>query len=381
MKKILYVFFIINLCNFFLFTSTVFAKKYNTNNIIDTQKNSLNIFKFIGEAENYKTDFLNDIDLNEVLNSAITGNIDNSKLIKNLLKIFGKEITHSISSLGSIIFIIIIHSFIKAISDSINNKSVSQIAYYIQYILIITLVMFNFSEILEMVKTSIKQLAEFINLLLPILIILMIATGSIVSATIIQPIILFTITFVTNLITNLIIPLVLVSTALGIISQISDKIQIDKLSKFLKSTGIWILGIIMTLFVGITSLETSLTSSVDDVTSKTAKAAVSNCIPVVGKILGDAVETVIGCSGILKSSIGILGVIIIIGICITPIIKLTVLLVMYYLVAAVCQPIADPKIIKLLEQMGDVFKILLGLIISVSVMLIIGITIIIKIIQ
>lgn len=199
------------------------------------------------------------------------------------------------------------------------------------------------------------------------------------SATMLQPIIVFIITLVGNLITNVIIPLVLVSTALGIISQISDKIQIDKLSKFLKSSGVWALGVLITLFVGVASLESSLTSSVDGVTSKTAKAAVSSFIPVVGKILGDAVETVIGCSGILKNALGVIGVIIIIGICIIPIIKLMVLMAIYYIGAAICQPIADGKIVKLLEQMGETFKVLLGILCSVSVMLIVGVTIIIKI--
>ena len=51
----------------------------------------------------------------------------------------------------------------------------------------------------------------------------------------------------------------------------------------------------------------------------------------------------------------------------------------YYLVAALCQPIADSKIISLLEQMGDTFKILLAILCSVSVMLIIGITLVINI--
>ena len=381
MKKVLIMFSIIIILQFISNINHVWAQSNNESSIINSQKESLNISKFLGESENYTTEFLKDVDLNELLNSAITGKIDNSKLIKNAWGILGKEVANAVTTLGSIIVIIIIHSIIKAISDGLENKSVSQIAYYVQYILIVTIVMVNFADILQMVKTSIQGLIDFINVLLPILITLMIATGSIVSATMLQPIILFVITLVGNLITKLIIPIILVSTALGIISQISDKIQIDKLAKFLKSSAVWILGVILTLFVGVTSLESSLTSSVDGVTSKTAKAAVSSCIPVVGKILGDAVETVIGCSEILKSAMGVLGVIIIIGICITPVIKLTVLMAIYYIGAAICQPIADTKVIKLLEQMGDVFKVLLAILCSVSVMLIIGITIMIKIIQ
>ena len=76
---------------------------------------------------------------------------------------------------------------------------------------------------------------------------------------------------------------------------------------------------------------------------------------------------------------GVVGVIVIIGICIIPIIKLTILMAMYYLGEALCQPIADEKIIKLLEQMGDTFKIFLAIMCSVSVMLVVGVTLIINI--
>ena len=50
-----------------------------------------------------------------------------------------------------------------------------------------------------------------------------------------------------------------------------------------------------------------------------------------------------------------------------------------YLGSAICQPIADEKIVKLLEQMGDTFKVLLAILCSISVMLIIGTTLVMKI--
>ena len=275
--------------------------------------------------------------------------------------------------------IVVIHGILKGISDGLGNKGVSQVAYYVQYIMIVALVMTSFAEIISMVRQSVQNLVSFINLLIPILITLMITTGCITSAGILEPIILFMVTIIGNFIVNVAIPIVLVSTALGIISQISDKIQIDKLAKFMKSSTIWVLGVILTLFVGVTSLEGNLSSSVDGVTAKTTKAAVSNFIPVVGKILGDAVDTVLGCSIILKNALGVVGVIIIIGICIVPILKLATLMTMYYLGSALCQPIADGKIIKLLAHMGDTFKLLLAVLCSVSVMLIIGVTLIVKI--
>ena len=217
------------------------------------------------------------------------------------------------------------------------------------------------------------------NSLIPVLITLMISTGSIVSANVVQPIILFLITFIGNFITGVIIPFVLISTALGVISKISDRVQVDKLSKFFKTSVVWVLGVILTIFVGVVSIEGTLSSSVDGVTAKTAKAAVSNFIPVVGKVLGDSIDTVLGCASILKNAVGVVGVIIIIGICVMPILKLAALTIIYHLGAALCQPIADEKIVKLLEQMGGTFKVLLAITCSVAVMLMIGITLVIKI--
>lgn len=351
----------------------------STQDILSSQQDSLNISSFLKEAKKYTSSVYEDIDFNELFTSALTGKIDNEKIIKSITGLFGKEVISSITVLGSIVIIIVIHSILKSLSEGLENKSVSQITYYVQYILTVTLIMTNFVQILDMVKDSIGNLVRVMDCLIPILMTLILTTGSIASATMLQPIILFIITFIANFINSIILPLVLISTALGIISKVSDRVQVDKLSKFFKSSVVWTLGVVLTLFVGIVSLEGTLSSNVDGITAKTTKAAVSSFIPVVGKILGDAVDTVIGCSSILKNAVGIVGVIIIIGVCVVPIIKLTILMVIYYLGAALCQPIADQKIIQLLEQMGDTFKTLLAILCSVSVMFVIGVTLVIKI--
>ena len=347
--------------------------------IIQTQKDSVNIGKFIEEAKKYTSNVFDDVDYNELLNSAITGNIDNEKLGKGILNVIGKETLGSIRTIASIMIVIIIHSILKSISEGLENQGIAKISYYVQYILIVTLIMSNFSQVISMVKDSVNDLIAFSNTLIPLLLTLVLTTGNIISANLLQPVLLFMVTFIGNFISNIVIPLVLASTVLGIVSKISDYMQLDKLSKFFKSSVVWILGVVLTLFVSLVSVEGSLSSSVDGITAKTAKAAVSSFIPVVGKILGDAVDTVIGCTSILKNAVGIVGVIVIIGICITPIIKLVLLMTTYYIGSAICEPIADSKIVKLLSEIGDTFRVLLAILCSLAVMLIIGTTLVMKI--
>lgn len=348
---------------------------------IQTMKEQQEEFKiqdFIKGAEEYSGEFFDNIDVGDVLEQAIKGEVDNSTFAKRILNLLGKEVTTNVKSIVSILAIIIIHSVLKSISESLENDGISKLIYYVQYILIVTIIMANFSDIIKLVQDTTSNLLGFMNMLVPLLVTLMLYTGSITTSTVIEPIILFMVNFIGNMIQNLIIPLVLIFTSLVVISKISDRVQIDKLSKFLKSGIVWFLGIVLTIFVGVVSLEGTLSSSVDGITAKTSKAVVSSAIPVVGKILGDAVDTVLGCGVVLKNAVGLVGVIIIIGICIMPILKLTVLTASYKLLSALVQPIADKPITSLLEQIGDIFKIFLGILSAMSFMLIIGTTLVLK---
>lgn len=90
-------------------------------------------------------------------------------------------------------------------------------------------------------------------------------------------------------------------------------------------------------------------------------------------------DAILGGTVVLKNAVGVFGVIVIIGICLTPIIKLGTFSIIYSLTSGIVEPLADEKIVKLLEEMSEIFKLLFAVICTVSVMLIVGITLVIKI--
>lgn len=347
-------------------------------NIISSQTDALGISTFLSDSEKYTEETFGEIDINDIFTKSLSGEIDNNTIINIIFALLGDNVKTALATIGSVMAVVVIHSVLKAISENLGNENVSKIAYYIEYILIITLVMANFSSIITEMKQAVQNLTGFANSLIPLMITLMITTGNIVSSGMLQPILLLLITFISNFMTNVLIPIALVSTALGIISKISDEAQVGKLSKFLNSSMVWVLGTVLTLFVSVTSLEGGLTTSIDGVTAKAAKTAISSVVPVIGNILGDAVNTIMGCSNIIKNAVGVVGIIVIIAICIRPIIQLAVLTITYYLGAALCEPIADEKVVGILEQMGGTFKIFLAVMSAMTVMLIIGVAIVMK---
>ena len=259
------------------------TEEINTDTILNEQQASFGIKDFLKEAENYLPDFISDIDISNIFNSAVRGNIDNSTFLKKIWEKLGVQIIDALKIFINILIIILIHSILKSITDGLENSEVAKIVYYVQYILIVTIIMANFSDILKLINNTIDNLIGFSQSLIPLLITLMAYTGSITTTTVIEPVLLFLIEFIANMIKVLIIPIVSIITVLIIVSNLTDRIQISKLGNFMKSSIIWSLGIILTLFVGVVSLEGSLTSSIDGVTAKTAKAAVSSLIPVVRK--------------------------------------------------------------------------------------------------
>jgi len=264
-----------------------------TEQIVEDQMEALNLGSFITEGEKYTKEAFPNLNVQELITQSLKGEVNNNILYKAVLKILGKEVVTSITMLGSILVIIVIHSILKSIAENLGNESTSQIAYFIEYILIITIIISNFANIITSIQSTISNLVGFMNTLVPILISLIVATGQVASGTALQPILIFAVVFIGNIINLIVLPIITVSMVLNIASNLSDKVQIGSLAKFFKSSVTWFLGFVITIFVGLLSLEGTLTSSVDGLTIKGIKSAASTFIPVVGKALGDSVDTVL----------------------------------------------------------------------------------------
>ncbi len=248
-------------------SNTKDTSKASTSNekIMQEQQEEFGIQDFLKNSEQYMGEFFadTDIDVKEILKDAIQGKVDHSSFGKRILSLLGSEVVSSLKAIGTILVIIVIHSVLKAISESLQDDGISKLIYYVQYILIVTIIMASFSDIVKMVQDTTTNLVAFMNMLIPLLITLMMSTGSIATSGVIEPIILFMINFIGNIIQDILIPCVMIFTALVVLSKLSDQVKIDKLSKFLNSGIVWFLGIILTVFVGVVSLEGTMASSVD----------------------------------------------------------------------------------------------------------------------
>ena len=161
------------------------------------------------------------------------------------------------------------------------------------------------------------------------------------------------------------------------LSKISDKIQFGRLAELIRGAAVTIIGIALTVFIGVISMY-GVASKVDGVTIRTAKFAVDKFIPIIGKFLSDAVETVVGCSAILKNAVGVIGLFALFLICIIPVMKIISIIFLYKLTIAIIEPISGQKEIECLNEVSKSLTLILASILSVATMFFITITIIIE---
>ena len=121
MKKIMILIILIILIPNVVFAET---EEETEEEIMETTQDKFNISEFINEAEKYTGDVLGDIDLNDMLNNAIKGNIDNKTIYQKILKLLGSEVNSSLKILISVLVIIVIHGILKSITDNLEKNNI-----------------------------------------------------------------------------------------------------------------------------------------------------------------------------------------------------------------------------------------------------------------
>jgi len=352
--------------------------------IIDEQIQSGEIGTITEQLEKYSGEDIYDIienyDPRTIISDTVKGKFDFSfkGLINGILGYFFKEIVQNIHIMIKLLILAVLCAILRNLQASFLSESVGEIAFYACYAIVISVVLVSFNSALKMSIEVIDKMVGFMYATIPALITLLVSGGNITSGGIFQPALIMVTEISATLIKNIFIPLIFLSTVLLIINNISDKVQISKLAAFIKQISGWSLGLILTVFVAIVSIQGSLGAVIDGVTSKTAKYAIGIAIPVAGKYLADAAETVIGCTLLLKNAAGVAAMIGVIAICIGPILKIAVIVVIYKLTAALVEPIADKRISACVGEVGNAMTFVLGVSASVAFMFFVTITAIIS---
>lgn len=346
---------------------------------IDSQLNKINI----DEIEKYLKDdnVVKDINLKTYIKDLISGKA-------NILDLFDKdkiqtiifsELKTSIKVAASILVLALLSSIIKSLENSFSSSSISTVTNYIIFITVVTLTLVSFKDILALCYTTIEHVIGLVNVVIPIMISLLVLVGFPITSTALNPIFIGGIAIIDILFKKFVFAAISLAFGILVINKVTNNIKLNRLSSFVKQINIVTLGAVFTLYLGLISIQGLYVTSFDKFTVKTAKFAVGNFIPVVGGFVSDSVDILLSSSQLIKNVFGGVGLVILVGICVIPVIKILSVILVYKVCAIAIEPIGEDNISSFLNEVANLMIIILATMVAVTLMFFVTIAILISI--
>lgn len=338
-------------------------------NLINEQLSSMNLEQLqelMGMATSQGQIFESN-SVTEILQSLLKGQsfFQWDQILNRIGDLFFTEMKSAIFLAVQILITCLVVNLLQNMASSFGENTVSKMGTMICSCVVATLCLRNFIGVYNLCSISITQMVVVMQTLLPILVPLMIATGNITSGSILNPVILAAITFLSKVIEQLILPAIFLSCIFLLVNSLSEKDYIKKLAGFLRGFAIFLMGLSVTLFSGLTAIQGFATNSTDTMILKTARFSVDNFIPIIGGFAADSMEMVISCTTLIKNGIGIFGLILILTLLLIPLLKLVAIAIVYKIAAVIAEPIGSKRISICLDDIGNT-------IITLAVVLLLG---------
>lgn len=220
-------------------------------------------------------------------------------------------------------------------------------------------------EALEDSLTVISAAANFMLVFIPVLTGISAALGHTLTAAAVNSAILGGTQLFSQLAANFLAPFCGAILGVSTAGAVHPQLKLDKLAEVIKKIVVWALSLVMTIFMGVLSLQTAVSAASDNAAIKTAKFVVSQGVPLVGGTVSDAVNTLQGGILILKSSVGVYGIIAV-AVMIVPVLAS---LICYKAAALAAEGLAEmfglKELAALFKSFGAVITIITALVICV----------------
>lgn len=298
------------------------------------------------------------------------------QVLAGLARFFLHEVLYSGKLLVTIVLLAVFTMLLETMQNAFERGAVSKVAYAIAYMVLIILAVNSFRTATSYAGEAISSMVQFMLSMVPLLLTLLAGTGGVVSAAVLHPLIVFMIHTIGTFIHLVVFPLLFFSAVLHLVSSITERYKVTHLANLLRNIAVGLLGIMLTVFLGVLSVQGATGAVTDGVAIRTAKFVTGNFVPVVGKMFSDATDTVMSASLLVKNAVGLAGVIILLFLCAFPALKVLTLAMIYRLAGAIMQPLGDTPIVHCLQTIGKTLIYVFAALASVGLMFFLAVTII-----
>lgn len=313
----------------------------------------------------------------DAVRQIMMGNTDVGRdAIKEMLqeRIFGAWEVNRKSILYLILLAIASAVFI-GFSDIFQTRQVSQISFYMIYLLVMGICLASFQAASEWMANGVHTLTGFMKVLYPVYFAAVTVAKGSISSLAFYHLAIILIVVIEELLLHLIVPGIHMYVIIRVMNSLQSEDYLSKFAELLDTAIGWGLKTLMGGMIGLNVIQGMLGPAIDTV-KRSAVTRGMEMVPGVGDLLGGTAEVALGTAVLIKNSIGIVGMFLCLVLCLAPLLQLAVITLGYKLAAALVQPVSDKRIIECISGVGEGCKMLMNCIFVTGILFLVTVAIV-----
>lgn len=301
-------------------------------------------------------------------------NITSGKYFQDYTSVFDAVINlifYSVKSIIPLIVFIVAIAILGSILNTIkssNTSSVSNLIHFVCFSVVVLLLSSSITSIMQSTTATLNSLTNLMQIVFPVMLTLLTATGGLVSVGIYKPIVSILSSGVSIVFSKFLFPLFVLSFLFLVIGNLSKNVSLSKFNEFISSIFKWVVGFVCTMFSAFLVVQGISAGKYDGISLKATKFAVKSYIPLIGGFISDGFDLIICSSILIKNAVGVVGIVLIILSIISPIIQILVLKFSLQLISAILQPVGDSRICEFCNGCSKILVYPIVLILAVAFM-------------
>lgn len=260
-------------------------------------------------------------------------------------------------------------------AGAFQNRQVSEISFYILYMLLITLCLTAFRIAIQGLEEQLDSLLDFMRVLCPSYFLAVAFASGSVTSLFFYNVILFLIYAVEIVVVRFLLPVINVYIMVQVLGNLTGEDFLSEFAGLLQKIVSWILRTLLAGIIGINVVQGLLAPAVDTL-RRSALTRTAEALPWVGNAVGGAAEVVLGTAVLIKNGIGMAGAIITVLICAVPVLRMLILAFLYRLAAALVQPVSDKRITGCISSVSEGYELLVRVIFTAGVLFLLTIAVV-----
>lgn len=294
------------------------------------------------------------VSLEGLLQKVLSGDIlgAGTDLLESVMKGLGSQFTGLKNILVWLLVLGIISALMSYFAGIFDRYQIADLSFYVMYLLMTVVLLKCFEQVAQTAVDVMENVVLFMKMLVPAYMLSVgIATGTTTVSAYYQ-LLLLLIYGVENILVSGVVGLVYSYCVLAIVNGIWIEEKLTMLLELLaKGIGV-LLKAAVGVVTGISIFQSVITPVIDSVKSSALQKAIS-AIPGIGNAADGVVELVTGSAVIIKNSLGIVLLLLLLALCVSPLLQILLMAFLLKAAAAMMGIVSDKRLTTCTDRVGE----------------------------